>query len=100
MSIEDKYQVTKFTEYHWRVEDRIDIYPTKNKYFIPKTGERGTYGDLESFLEKKFSGESNRVSLKDSCCKEIIDSLRGKEISVSLYKKFKYCPFCGQIINK
>lgn len=42
-----RYSVKKFTEYQWRINGIIDIYPVNEKYHNIKTQERGSYASLD-----------------------------------------------------
>lgn len=46
--------VQKLTEYQFRINGKIDIYPIHKRYHIIKTGKRGSYsaGKLEETLKK------------------------------------------------
>ena len=49
------YKIKLLTPYQFRIEDKVDIYPTSKKYHVLKTGERGNYYKLENFIRKKVS---------------------------------------------
>lgn len=42
------FKVQHLTEYHVRIEGRLDIYPTSRKYHLFKHGERGEIQDFEN----------------------------------------------------
>lgn len=48
--ITDDY--VELTPYQLRVFKQLDIYPTSGKYHCIKTGKRGFYGNLETFILK------------------------------------------------
>lgn len=39
------YVVVKMTEYHYRINGRLDLYPTNRRFHDLKDGERGSYRD-------------------------------------------------------
>lgn len=40
------FKVQKLTEYQFRVEDKVDLFPVHRRYHILKTGKRGDYKNL------------------------------------------------------
>lgn len=32
--LEGQFEVTRFTDYHWRFNDKIDVWPTSKKYMV------------------------------------------------------------------
>jgi len=46
------YRVSQFSEYHFRVNERLDIWPTSKKYYDQKTMRKGEYDDLEDFVKE------------------------------------------------
>lgn len=54
------YDIVPLTPYQWRVNNKIDIYPSNCKYFELKNKLWGEYQSnkrLEKFLEAYFKGE-------------------------------------------
>jgi len=52
------FKVRMLTEYHYRINERLDIYPTGTKWHDIKTGKRGFYRGprkLKEFVEKVFA---------------------------------------------
>ncbi len=49
-----KYEVETFSDIHYRVEKKIDIYPTTGTYVILETMKSGKYNDLYMFLKGKL----------------------------------------------
>lgn len=45
------YTVHQFNESHFRINNRLDVWPTTKKYYDTKTQRRGTYDELESFVK-------------------------------------------------
>ena len=45
------YQVKKVTPYQYRINNRIDLFPTGGKYHDIKTGERGLYPAWRNFKD-------------------------------------------------
>lgn len=50
------YTVDRLTPFQFRINGRLDIYPTNARFHDIKTGKRGDFwgDDLEKFLEKKL----------------------------------------------
>lgn len=46
------FEVEKLTEYQYRINKTLDLYPVHRKFHNIKTGKRGTYGKLLPLLEK------------------------------------------------
>lgn len=62
----EKYSVERFTDYHYRVENQIDIYPTTSKYNILATSKTGNYSDLYMFLKDNIKlPEAETKTIKD-----------------------------------
>jgi hypothetical protein len=38
------YTVRKLSDYQFRVNEQVDLFPTHRKYHVLKTGKRGSYG--------------------------------------------------------
>lgn len=47
------YAVEKLTDYQFRVNGKIDLYPVKRRFHILKTGERGQYRNMTILLKSK-----------------------------------------------
>jgi len=45
------YRVVQFSEYHFRVNERLDVWPSSKKWFDTKTGRKGDYEELVSFVK-------------------------------------------------
>lgn len=52
--LREKYTVKVLTPYQLRINDRIDIYPTNEKYHDIKQNKRGYYNNLLPFLASIF----------------------------------------------
>lgn len=54
--------VLRVTDYQFRVNEILDIYPTNKKYHVLETGERGEYQDIydlvKRVINKQGGGES------------------------------------------
>lgn len=50
--LEEKYTVEYLTEYQWRINGVVDIYPTNRKWHDIKKNKRGEYRDMHGFLAK------------------------------------------------
>lgn len=48
------YTVQQLTEYQFRVNGRIDLYPIHNRWHDLKTQERGGAKDLATFIKERF----------------------------------------------
>lgn len=42
-----KYDFVHGFEWHIRIENLMDVFPTRNRYHLLKTGERGSFKDYE-----------------------------------------------------
>ena len=49
------FNVVRFSEWHWRVNEAVDIWPTSRKYFDRMTGTGGSYHDLIPFVRDYFA---------------------------------------------
>ncbi len=49
--IAQDYRVHRFTRYHYRIADRLDIYPRNKRWHEILTMRRGTYSDLINFVQ-------------------------------------------------
>lgn len=55
LSLREKgYKVHRFTDYQYRINDAVDLYPTHNLFHDLKTGVRNNYQDAEQFILKKY----------------------------------------------
>jgi hypothetical protein len=48
------YSVRQLTEYHFRINETLDIFPTAGKFHNLKTQERGVFRDIEKFLSQQM----------------------------------------------
>ncbi len=48
------YTVSKKSEYHYRVNDQIDVWPIHNRYHILKTNKRGGYKSVTEFIKNQI----------------------------------------------
>ena len=70
------YDVKKFTDFHWRINDELDIWPSKNKYHVLETDERGTYTNLKDLLAENFEGaELHDMLMLESIAASILPEL-------------------------
>ncbi len=58
-----KYEVKKLTEYQWRINGVLDLYPTNRLYHDIKQNKRGTYRDAMGFCAQFFREDS-----ECTCC--------------------------------
>lgn len=52
------FQIKKLTEFQYRVNDRLDIYPTWAKWHDIKLNKRGTFSgiNIKQFIRRFFDG--------------------------------------------
>lgn len=48
------YIVVQKTEYQYRINGTIDVYPIHNRYHNIKTNKRGGYKDVVEFIKKRL----------------------------------------------
>lgn len=46
------YKVEQFSEYHFRINNRLDVWPTSKKYYDQRTMRKGEYDGLEKFVRQ------------------------------------------------
>lgn len=46
------YMVVQLSEYHFRINNRLDVWPSTRKWWDVKTQRKGEYDELESFVKK------------------------------------------------
>lgn len=56
--LESKYNIKYFTSYQFRVNGVLDIFPTNELYHDIKKNHRGSYRNLEGFLESFFKDKA------------------------------------------
>lgn len=44
--VKDAHTVVKLTPYQYRIDGRLDIYPSNRKWHLIKTGERGQFRSI------------------------------------------------------
>lgn len=49
------FNVHQFSEYHFRVGGRLDVWPTSKKWYDTKAHCKGTYDNLELFVQDHFN---------------------------------------------
>ncbi len=54
---EDGFEIKQLTEYHFRVNGFLDIFPTSKKWHNVKTNRRGRYNDVLDFVCTVFTPE-------------------------------------------
>lgn len=54
------YEVYQLSEYHFRINRRLDIWPSSKKWYDLKTMAKGQYEDLEKFV-KHFLPYGNKT---------------------------------------
>lgn len=53
--LESKYSIKYFTQYQFRVNGVLDIYPSSQRYHDIKANKRGSYKNMEGFIDSFFS---------------------------------------------
>lgn len=53
------FRIRRLTEFQFRVNDRLDLYPIHNRYHDIKRNKRGGYPDVRSFVRKYFAARAN-----------------------------------------
>lgn len=51
------FEVYQLSDYHFRINNRLDIWPSSKKWYDLKTGMKGEYGDLEKFTKSFLYGK-------------------------------------------
>ena len=71
------FEVHAFTAIHWRINKRLAIWPSTQKYYDIKSHEKGTYTNLEHFVKQHFKLKANPTILKKARedWKEYYDSI-------------------------
>jgi hypothetical protein len=46
------FKIQKFTDFHFRINSKVDVWPSKGKYWVLGTQIKGKYYKLEDLLEK------------------------------------------------
>jgi hypothetical protein len=61
------YQIKKFTDYHYRINDILDVWPSKRKFHSIPTDERGNYDTLLSLVNAFFDKDDREdtTNLRD-----------------------------------
>jgi len=47
---DEGYHIKQFTDHHFRINGTVDIWPSKNKYHVRATNERGKYRAIEEVI--------------------------------------------------
>ena len=62
--LEEKYEVKYLTDYQWRINGEIDLYPVNRRFHILATNKRGDYSDMHEFLAKHYENKTIIVNAK------------------------------------
>jgi putative component of toxin-antitoxin plasmid stabilization module len=56
-------KIEKFTDWHYRIEDELDMWPTKRKFNHLHSGDTGTYESIDEILKlfKVKHGEGDAI---------------------------------------
>lgn len=46
------YRVVQFSPYHFRVNERLDIWPPRKRWYDHRTHRKGEYTDLVKFVKE------------------------------------------------
>lgn len=49
------FQVQPLTEYHFRINGVLDLFPTNRRFHNLRTGQRGSYNDVKAFVKKTLA---------------------------------------------
>lgn len=49
---QDGFKVQQLTDYHYRVDGRLDLFPIRRRYHDIRTGRRGGYQDPKQVAER------------------------------------------------
>lgn len=48
------YEVKQFSPYHFRINGRLDVWPSAKKWYDLKTQEKGVYASLMKFVKDQL----------------------------------------------
>lgn len=51
------YYIFPLSEYHYRINHTLDVWPSTKKWHDRNTNRRGTYQNLKEFVETHFNGK-------------------------------------------
>ncbi len=54
---EEGFDIEQKSAFHVRVNGRLDLWPTHNRFHDIRRNKRGGYGDVIQFVKKFFKGE-------------------------------------------
>lgn len=46
------YRVVQYSEYHFRINNRLDVWPSSKKWYDQKTLRKGEYENLSKFVKE------------------------------------------------
>lgn len=49
--VAEDYQVHPFSDIHFRINWRLDVWPSTRKYYDTRTHQKGEYRDLKTFVK-------------------------------------------------
>lgn len=55
------YEVRQITEYHFRVDGKLDLYPTRGRWHNMRAGKRGFYRDAAAIAVAQLGGPLRSV---------------------------------------
>jgi hypothetical protein len=66
---ETGHSVVRLTEYHFRIDGALDLYPTRRRFHDLRTGKRGTYGrPAEALARMDAAGLKSRRRMEVRSC--------------------------------
>jgi hypothetical protein len=64
----DNFRVRRLTDYQFRIDEALDLYPIHRRYHVLATNKRGTYQTAKQIAVRVLrSGESRALRLGESC---------------------------------
>lgn len=51
-SLAPEYKIEKKSEYHYRINDVLDVFPVNNKYHVLALNKRGKYNNINNLLRR------------------------------------------------
>ena len=52
--VHDGFSVERMTDYQFRINNHIYLYPIHNRYHDIKTNKRGGYGNIKTLMQRLF----------------------------------------------
>lgn len=58
------FKVHAFSDIHFRINDRLDVWPSTKRWYDLKTGRKDNYEELERFVKSFFNYATNTTNNK------------------------------------